>query len=105
MFRRTAGVLALTLLAACGAEDRTGQPETDTTGTVQSAQDTSAATATTTGVTGGTASAMSPEDKEFVTKAGMGGLFEVQAGNLALQPVCHSPGAARKREPRASSIH
>ena len=85
MFRRTAGAIALTLLAACGAEDRTGQPETDTTGTVQSAQDTSAATATTTGITGGTASAMSPEDKEFVTKAGIGGLFEVQAGNLALQ--------------------
>ena len=85
MFRRTAGILALSLLAACGAENRTGQPETETTGTVQAAQDTSAATATTTGISGGTVSALSPADKEFLAAAGMGGLFEVQAGNLALQ--------------------
>ena len=86
MFRRTAGALALVLLAACGAEDRTGQPETDTTATTgQSAQETTTASATTTGSSGGTLSAMSPEDKEFVVKAGMGGLYEVQTGNLALQ--------------------
>jgi putative membrane protein len=86
MFRRTAGAIALTLLAACGAEDRTGQPENDTTATTgQSVQETTPAAATTTATSGGTLSAMSPEDKEFVVKAGMGGLFEVQSGTLALQ--------------------
>lgn len=86
MVRQMAGALALTLLVACGSENRTGLPETDTTATTgQSAQETSTATATTTGESGGTLSAMSPEDKEFVTKAGMGGLYEVQVGNLALQ--------------------
>ena len=86
MFRRTAGALALALLAACSAEDQTGQPETDTTATTgQSAQETTPASATTTGSSGGTLSAMSPEDKEFVVKAGTGGLYEVQTGNLALQ--------------------
>ena len=86
MFRRTAGILALALLAACSAENRTGQPETDTTATnAQSPQQTSSEAATTTATSGGTVSAMSPEDKAFVVKAGMGGLFEVQSGNLALQ--------------------
>ncbi len=70
------------MLAACG--ERAGQPEIDTTGTAQSAQQTGTATATTTAVTGGTSSALSADDKEFVTKAGMGGLAEVQMGNLAL---------------------
>ncbi len=79
------GAIALTLFVACHAEDRTGQPETDTTGTVQAAQDTSMSTATTTGASGGTLSAMTPEDKEFVSDAGMDGLFEVQAGNVVLQ--------------------
>ena len=91
MFRRTAGAIALALLAACGSEDRTGQPETDTTATTgQSAQETSTASATTTGSSGGTLSAMSPEDKEFVVKAGMGGLYEVQTGNLALQNAANA---------------
>ena len=86
MLRRTAGALALSLLAACGPEDRTGLPETDTTATnAQSPQQTTAVAETTTAASGGTLSAMSPEDKEFVSKSGMGGLFEVQAGNLALQ--------------------
>ncbi|HEX6100640.1 MAG TPA: DUF4142 domain-containing protein [Thermoanaerobaculia bacterium] len=87
MLRKTAGAFALALLvAACGAENRTGQPETDTTATTgQSVQETTTASATTTGDSGGTLSALSPEDKEFITKAGMGGLYEVQAGNLALQ--------------------
>jgi putative membrane protein len=87
MFKKYAAALAVVILAACGgSENTTGTPETDTTATTgQSAQETSTATATTTGITGGTSSAMSAEDKEFVSKAGMGGLFEVQAGNLALQ--------------------
>lgn len=74
------------MLIACGREDRTGQPETETTGSIQSVQETAdTASATTTGASGGTTSMMSNEDKEFVTKAGMGGLAEVQMGNLALQ--------------------
>ena len=72
----------LLMLAACG--EKAGQPETETTGTAQSAQQTGTATATTTAVTGGTSSALSPDDKEFISKAGMGGLAEVQMGNLAL---------------------
>lgn len=77
---------SIVVLAACGRENRTGQPETDTTGDVQSIQQTSdTASATTTGAAGGTLTVMSNEDKEFVVKAGMGGLAEVQMGNLALQ--------------------
>lgn len=86
MLKKMTTVLALVILAACKAENRSGTPETETTGDpAQSVQETSTATATTTGVTGGGMSAMTPEDKEFVVKAGMGGLYEVQAGNLALQ--------------------
>ena len=77
-------------LIACGRENRAGQPETDTTGSVQSEQQTETASATTTGVTGGTATAMTNEDKEFVTKAGMGGLAEVQMGSLALQKAANA---------------
>jgi len=80
-----AGAALAVMLAACEKDDMTGLPETDTTGTVQSAQQTTPASATTTGVTGGTSSAMAPEDKEFVSNAGMRGLSEVQMGNLALQ--------------------
>ncbi|HJQ35634.1 MAG TPA: DUF4142 domain-containing protein [Thermoanaerobaculia bacterium] len=72
----------LLMLAACG--EKAGQPETETTGTAQSVQQTGTATATTTAATGGTSSALSPDDKEFVSKAGMGGLAEVQMGNLGL---------------------
>lgn len=87
MLKMKCSSLALTmlLLAACKAENTSGLPETDTTGTAQSAQDTTSATATTTGQTGGTSSALSPDDKQFLSKAGMGGLYEVQAGTLALQ--------------------
>lgn len=70
------------MLAACG--EKAGLPETETTGTAQSVQSTGTATATTTASTGGTSSALSPDDKEFVTKAGIGGLAEVQMGNLGL---------------------
>src|ERR1044071_4435163 len=71
-----AGCVAL--LAACGgSENTTGQPEVDTTGSVQSAQQTSSATATTTGETGGTVSNLTDADKTFVSEAGMGGLAEV----------------------------
>ncbi len=84
-FRITVLLAALALvLGAC--RERAGQPETDTTGTAQAESQTSdTASATTTGVTGGTISDMTPDDKEFVSKAGMAGLAEVQMGNLALQ--------------------
>ena len=86
MWKQWTAVLAIVVLAGCKAENRSGLPETETTADpAQSVQETSTATATTTGITGGGVSAMTPEDKEFVSKAGMGGLFEVQAGNLALQ--------------------
>jgi putative membrane protein len=85
-FRNVAVAISLTLLVtACDREDRTGRPETETTGSIQSEQQTGSASATTTGVAGGTRSEMTNEDKEFVTMAGMGGLAEVQMGNLALQ--------------------
>jgi putative membrane protein len=82
-----AGALAV-LLIGCG--EKAGQPETDTTGSAQSVQQTDTATATTTGESGGTISALSDADKEFITKAGMGGMAEVQMGNLALQKATHA---------------
>jgi putative membrane protein len=82
-----AGTLAV-LLIGCG--EKAGQPETETTGSAQSVQQTDTATATTTGATGGTTSTLSAEDKEFVSKAGMGGLAEVQMGNLALQKATNA---------------
>ena len=86
MLKNLAAATAIVVLAACSEKNTSGLPETDTTATTgQSAQETSTATATTTGATGGTVSSMSDEDKTFVANAGMGGLFEVQAGNLALQ--------------------
>jgi putative membrane protein len=89
-FRNVTVAISLTLVVmacvtACDREDRTGRPETETTGSIQSEQQTGSASATTTGVAGGTRSEMTNDDKEFVTMAGMGGLAEVQMGNLALQ--------------------
>ena len=74
------------LLASC--RENAGQPKTDTTpapASDTSSSETTSASATTTGSTGGTSSNMTAEDKEFVSKAGMGGMAEVQIGNLALQ--------------------
>jgi len=89
MKRRSLVALGATLilLAACSKEpnNTAGQAETETTGTAQAASETTTATATTTGSMGGTATNMPTEDKEFVSKAGMGGLAEVQMGNLATQ--------------------
>lgn len=90
-FRNVAVAMSLAaLLAACDREDRTGQPETETTGSVQSEQQTGSASATTTGVAGGTRSEMTNEDKEFVAMAGLGGLAEVQMANLALQKATNA---------------
>ena len=87
MFNRYAAALALVLLAACGGSENTsGLPETETTASgAQSLPETGSAAASTTAAGGGTMSPMTPEDKEFVSKAGMAGLYEVQAANLALQ--------------------
>lgn len=79
----TVAACAVMLLAACG--EKAGLPVTETTGTTQAVSDTTPQAATTTGASGGTIANMSNADKEFVTKAGMAGLYEVQAANLALQ--------------------
>jgi putative membrane protein len=85
-FRNVAIALSLAaLLAGCAKKDRSGLPETETTGSIQSEQQTGSASATTTGVAGGTRSEMTNDDKEFVTMAGMGGLAEMQMGKLALE--------------------
>lgn len=87
LFNKLAAVLATALiLAAC----KGGTPETETTGTEQSVQQTGTLTATTTGSTGGTVANISDADKEFVAKAGMGGLAEVQMGTLAAQSATNA---------------
>jgi putative membrane protein len=81
---------AIILMAACG-ENRNMEAASETTGSVQAEQQTTdTLSATTTGATGGTAAAMTNEDKDFVAKAGMGGLAEVQMGNLALQKATNA---------------
>lgn len=83
-------LLAGALVACKGQSENAGQPATDTTATTVTSDTMMTSTmsdtaATTTGSTGGTVSNMSPEDKEFASKAGMGGLAEVQMGSLATQ--------------------
>lgn len=82
---RTITAAALLLIAMAACRERAGQPETETTGTADTPSEMTTASATTTAVTGGTSSDMSPQDKEFVSNAGMAGLAEVQMGNLAVQ--------------------
>ena len=77
-------IATLTLVLA-GCREKAGQPQTETTGTAQVASETTTASATTTGESGGVVTNMTDDDKEFVSKAGMGGLAEVQMGNVALQ--------------------
>jgi putative membrane protein len=84
-----AAVALIVALGGCNKENA-GQPATDTTGTAQSASETSTASATTTGSTGGVVTNMTAEDKEFVSKAGMGGMAEVQMGNLALSKASNA---------------
>ena len=71
-------------MVACTKESTDGLPNTETTGTAQSPSS-ATADATSTGVTGGSSSVVVPTDKEFVSKAGMGGLAEVQMGTLGLE--------------------
>ena len=85
-FKRVITASAITaLVAACGGEPRAGQPETETTGSVQAVSQTTTEAATTTGASGGTTSALPPEEKEFVANAGMLGLAEVQMARLVLE--------------------
>jgi len=86
----SSAALAILLLAACSQENRSGLPETETTGTVQSAGETSSATATTTGQTGGTSSALSPDDKQFLSEAGTANLYEIGAARIALQKASNA---------------
>lgn len=91
VWRQTFTALAVvTLMTACGGEERAGQPETETTGTVQSASQTTTDAATTTASTGGTFSNLPAAEKEFVANAGMSGLAEVQMGNLGLQNAANA---------------
>jgi putative membrane protein len=83
--RNCIAVLALALTLIACRDEKAGQPETETTGTADAVSETSTASATTTQATGGTSSALSPDDKEFVSQAGMAGLAEVQMGNVAVQ--------------------
>lgn len=70
-----------------GAAGTTDTSTTSTSGTDTSGTTTTstAATATTTGSTGGTVSKLSAADKEFVMKAAIGGMAEVQMGQTASQ--------------------
>lgn len=78
------------VLAALGAFGCRGeQSSTDTTPTSTSGI-TATASATTTGSTGGTGSAMSPDDKEFVIKAGHGGMAGVALGQIAAQQASNA---------------
>lgn len=83
---RVIAALAVSLVAmiACNRESTDGLPNTETTGTAQSPS-TSTMDPSTTAATGGTSTTVSPADGEWVVKAGMAGLAEVQMANLALQ--------------------
>ena len=74
-------VLAFVLGACKGQSENAGTPATETTETAATTDTTMTATGSLS--TGGTVADMAPADKEFIAKAGMGGLAEVQMGNLA----------------------
>ena len=71
------------MLAACSGETTT--VETDTNVNQTDTQPTTDLTATDTAATTMNTGSLSAEDGAFVNKAAMGGLAEVQYGNLALQ--------------------
>ena len=80
-----AALLLVAALGACKKSEDAQQSASQTTDTAaaQSASQTDTMTATTTGSTGGTVANLSGDDKEFVTKAAIGGMAEVQMGQLA----------------------
>lgn len=103
MHLRITVALAVLLLALGGCREKAGQPETETTGSIQAeSQTTGTASATTTQSMGGV-SDMTPDDKEFVSEAGMGGLAEVLMANLALQKA--SSADAKAFAQRMSTDH
>jgi putative membrane protein len=81
---------ALLLMLAGACRERAGLPQTETTGTAQVAGQNTTATVNTTEASGGNLSDMTPDDKEFVSKAGMAGLAEMQMANLALQKTSNA---------------
>lgn len=77
-------VLSALLAAGCRNNETTTINDTapdSSTGTLSS---------TTTGSTGGTVSTMSDADKEFVIKAGQGGMAEVAMGRMATEKGSHA---------------
>ena len=103
MHLRITVALGVLLLVLAGCSEKAGQPETETTGSVQAeSQTTGTASATTTQSMGGV-SDMTPDDKEFVSKAGMAGLAEVHMANLALQKA--SSADAKAFAQRMSTDH
>ncbi|HEX8170745.1 MAG TPA: DUF4142 domain-containing protein [Thermoanaerobaculia bacterium] len=83
-----AALASLLLITGVACREKAGQPATETTDTAASASETSTQAMTdtsTTASTGGTVANMTPDDKQFVSEAGMGGMAEVQMGNLAVQ--------------------
>ncbi|HET7436259.1 MAG TPA: DUF4142 domain-containing protein [Thermoanaerobaculia bacterium] len=89
-------VMLTAALGACKNEESTSTTDaTSTTSEATATTDTSNtmmtdSSATTTGSTGGTVSNMSDADKEFVNKAAIGGMAEVQMGNLATQKASNA---------------
>ena len=90
--RAAIGFVLVATVACGGGEVQRGEgiPMTQTTGTAQVASETTPLGATTTGSTGGTVSNLVPADKEFLSKAGMSGLYEVILANLALEQGMHA---------------
>jgi putative membrane protein len=86
---RSIAALAVVLAAmtACRKESTDGLPNTETTATTAS---TATTDTTATGATGRTVADIATSDKEFVSKAGMGGLAEVAMGNLGLQKATNA---------------
>ena len=87
--RYTILILSLALvamLAACAQESTTVETDSNVNQSdTQPMTDTVATDTAMTGTTTTNAGSLSPTDAEFVSKAAMGGLAEVQYGNLALQ--------------------
>jgi putative membrane protein len=91
-------IVAMAIVAALGACKKE-ETTTDTAVTTDTMATDTAATAPATDTftsmsdtmaTSGTAAPLSAEDKDFVSKAGMGGMAEVQMGNLALQKASNA---------------
>jgi putative membrane protein len=78
------------LVAFAGCREKAGQAVTETTDTAAQPAQNDTIAANTTASSGGNSSNMSNDDKEFVSKAGMGGMAEVQMGNVAAQNTANA---------------